>query len=131
MNILFILRIIDLSFDHLFAIADEELTNSGMLDAAAKEVIAQGVAGLQHFTGNILDAHDVAILQTDDDAGTLLLNLIPIGVHECHLPQVEHRDIGRELGEKQGKIVEINTEPVAIGVLAIAVQQRTCYLHLA
>ncbi len=37
-------RIIDLSFDHLFAIADEELTNSGMLDATAKEVIAQGVA---------------------------------------------------------------------------------------
>lgn len=39
-----ILRIIDLSFNHLFAIADEELTNSGMLDATAKEVIAQGVA---------------------------------------------------------------------------------------
>ena len=37
-------RIIDLSFDHLFAIADEELTNSGMLDATAKEVIAQGIA---------------------------------------------------------------------------------------
>ena len=36
--------IIALSFDHLFAIADEELTNSGMLDATAKEVIAQGIA---------------------------------------------------------------------------------------